>query len=62
MKLFWEILLSVVLHPIALILMLLNIIGRIDLTPGKKVVWGLVGLLWGLGPILYMLVGDGSLW
>jgi len=61
-KLFIEILLSVLLHPIAMILMLINIIGRNDLSGGKKVVWALAGLLWGLGPILYILVGDGALW
>ena len=62
MKLLVEILLSAILHPIALLLMLLNILGRSDLDGGKKVVWSLVGLLWGVGPILYITVGDGALW
>ena len=62
MKLVIEILVSVILHPIALILMLLNILGRSDLDGGKKVVWSLVGLIWGVGPILYITVGDGALW
>jgi hypothetical protein len=62
MKLLLEIVVSVILHPIALLFMLLNIIGRSDLDGGKKVVWSLVGLLWGIGPILYITVGDGSLW
>ncbi len=62
MKLFLEILVSIVLHPVALILMLLNIIGRSDLDGGKKVVWSLVGIIWGVGPILYITVGEGTLW
>ena len=62
MKVLFEILISVILHPIALILMLLNILGRSDLDGGKKIVWALVGLLWGVGPILYITVGEGALW
>jgi len=62
MKLLIEILLAVFLHPIAVILAWINIIGRGDLTTGKKVLWALVCILWGIGPILYMLLGDGALW
>jgi hypothetical protein len=62
MKLLLEILVSVILHPIALVLMILNIVGRSDLDGGKKLVWALVGLLWGIGPILYITIGDGALW
>ena len=62
MKIFLEILLSVVLHPIAMILMWINVIGRTDLDTTQKVVWVLVGLLWGLGPIVYFFVADGALW
>jgi hypothetical protein len=62
MKLVLQILVSVILHPIALLLMLLNVLGRSDLTGGKKVVWAFVGLLWGIGPILYITVGEGALW
>jgi hypothetical protein len=62
MKLLLQILVSVILHPIALFLMILNIIGRSDIDDGKKLVWCLVGLLWGIGPILYITVGDGALW
>jgi hypothetical protein len=28
----------------------------------QKVIWAIVGLIWGIGPILYILVGDGVLW
>ena len=62
MKLLLEILVSIILHPLALILMLLNIIGRSDLDGGKKVVWSLVGIIWGIGPILYITIGEGTLW
>ena len=62
MKLLLEIILSVVLHPIALVLMLIDIARRSDLSSGKKLLWALVGLLWGVGEILYIIVGDGALW
>ena len=62
MKTLLQILVAIILHQIALILMIFNIIGRDDLDGGKKVLWAVIGLLWGLGPILYITVGDGSLW
>jgi len=62
MKLLLEILLSIVLHPIAMILMWINLIGRTDLTTAKRVVWFIVSIIWGLGPILYILVAEGTLW
>lgn len=62
MKLLLEILLAVFLHPIAFVLCLINILGRTDLTGLKKLVWVIVTLVWGIGPILYVLVGDGSMW
>ena len=62
MKLLFEILLSILLHPIAMILMWINLLGRGDLTTFQKVIWFVVSIVWGLGPILYLLVADGSLW
>ena len=62
MKLLFEILLSLLLHPIAMILMWINLIARGDMTGFKKVVWFIVSIVWGLGPILYVLVGEGTLW
>ncbi len=62
MKLFLEILLSILLHPIAMILMWINLLARGDLTTFQKVVWFVVSIVWGLGPILYILVAEGSLW
>ena len=62
MKLFLEIVLSIILHPIAMILMWINVLGRTDMDGLKKFVWILVSLLWGLGPIVYILAADGALW
>ncbi len=62
MKLLTEVLLSVILHPIAMLLMWINLIRRRDLTEGRKLVWFIVSLIWGLGPILYLMVEDGQLW
>lgn len=62
MKLLFEILLSLILHPVAMILMWINLATRGDMSDAKKIVWFLVSIIWGLGPILYVLVADGSLW
>jgi hypothetical protein len=62
MKLLIEILLAIFLHPIAFVLCLINILGRGDLGVLQKVVWCVVTLIWGIGPILYVLVGDGKMW
>jgi hypothetical protein len=62
MKLLIEILLSLFLHPIAMILMWINLIARGDMSTFVKVVWFVVSIVWGLGPILYVLVADGTLW
>jgi len=50
------------LHPIAMILMWINLVVRGDMTTAKKIVWLIVSIIWGLGPILYILVAEGSLW
>ncbi|HVR46586.1 MAG TPA: hypothetical protein VMT95_08150 [Candidatus Binatia bacterium] len=62
MKLLFEILISILLHPIAMILMWINLIARGDMPTFTKVVWFVVSIVWGLGPILYILVAEGSLW
>jgi hypothetical protein len=62
MKLFIEIILSIILHPIAVILMWINLAGRSDIGAVKKILWAILGLVWGIGPILYILIGDGVLW
>lgn len=62
MKLLLEILLSIFLHPIAFVLALVNIAGRRDLNVVQKIIWAVVSFFWGIGPILYVLVGGGALW
>jgi hypothetical protein len=62
MKLLFEILISIFLHPIAMILMWINLLGRGDMTTTVKIVWFVVSIIWGLGPILYILAADGTLW
>lgn len=62
MKLLIEILLAIFLHPIAFVLCLINILGRSDLTGLQKLIWAIVTFVWGVGPILYVLVGGGEMW
>ena len=62
MKLLLEILLSLILHPIAMVLMWISLLTRGDMSDLKKIVWFVVSIIWGLGPILYVLVAEGSLW
>jgi len=61
MKLLLEILLSILLHPVAVVLMWINVLTRADLTALKKVIWLVVSIV-PLGPIVYILVADGVLW
>ncbi len=53
-------LLVCLIHPVAVILMWVNLAGRSDLTGVEKVVWAIFGLI-PLVPFLYVLVG-GNLW
>ena len=48
------------LHPIAVVLLWLNLLGRGDLTRGAKLAWGIFALI-PLVPFLYVLTG-GDLW
>ena len=61
-KLIVEILLAIFLHPIAWVLCVINIVTRTDLSGAKKVIWIIVTFVWGIGPILYVLLGDGGFW
>jgi hypothetical protein len=62
LKLILEILLAIFLHPIAFILCVINILSRQGMSRFKKAVWIVVTLVWGIGPILYILLGDGAFW
>lgn len=62
LKLIVEILLAIFLHPVAWVLCVINIVTRTNLSGLQKVIWIIVTFLWGIGPILYILLGDGALW
>jgi hypothetical protein len=62
MKLLLEIVISALLHPLAYLLALVNILGRRDINGGQKLVWAIICIVWGIGPILYILIGGGELW
>jgi hypothetical protein len=62
MKLLIEILIAIILHPIAVILVWFDLLSRSNMSGSKKLVWAVVALIWGIGPILYILLGDGELW
>jgi len=61
-KLLAEILISIFIHPLAFVLAVVNIVQRQDLKDVEKIVWIVVSFFWGIGPILYILVGRGELW
>jgi hypothetical protein len=47
-------------HPVAVVLMWINLAGRGDLSSAEKVTWGIFGII-PLVPFLYVLTG-GDLW
>ena len=62
MKIVLEIVVSAILHPLAVILMWIDLTRRSDIGRAKKILWAIFGLIWGIGPILYVVLGDGKLW
>lgn len=44
------------LHPLAVLLMWINLAGRTDLSTGVKLAWGILGLI-PLVPFVYVLTG-----
>lgn len=62
LKLIVEILLAIFLHPVAWVLCVINIVSRGDIGGLQKVIWIIVTFVWGIGPILYLILGNGSLW
>ena len=61
-KLIVEIVLAIFLHPLAWVLCVINIVTRADLSGLQKVLWIVVTFFWGIGPILYVLLGKGAFW
>ncbi|MFN2466045.1 MAG: PLDc N-terminal domain-containing protein [Candidatus Dormibacteria bacterium] len=63
MKTLLQILVSVFLHPVAVVLALIHVAGRSDLNTVRKLLWALVIIFfWGVGPALYVVFGKGALW
>jgi Phospholipase_D-nuclease N-terminal len=61
-KLVVEIVLAIFLHPIAFVLAVIDIVNRRDMGGVAKVLWIVISFFWGIGPILYILLGGGKLW
>jgi hypothetical protein len=57
-----EVLIAIFLHPIAFVLAVINIVNRQDMSGLSKVLWIIISFFWGIGPILYILLGGGKLW
>lgn len=57
-----EVLLAIFLHPIAFVLAVINIVNRQDMSGVAKLLWIIISFFWGIGPILYILLGGGQLW
>jgi len=61
-KLIVEIVLAIFLHPIAFVLCVIDIVNRQELSGLSKLLWIIVTFFWGIGPILYILLGGGKFW
>jgi Phospholipase_D-nuclease N-terminal len=57
-----EVLIAIFLHPIAFVLAVIDIVNRQDMSGLSKVLWIIISFFWGIGPILYILLGGGKLW
>jgi hypothetical protein len=62
MKLILEVLLAIFLHPVAWVLCVIDIVNRSDMGGLWKFLWIVITFLWGIGPILYVLLGRGKFW
>jgi hypothetical protein len=61
-KLLVEVVLAIFLHPVAFVLAVIDIVNRKDMGGLGKVLWIVISFFWGIGPILYILLGGGKLW
>jgi hypothetical protein len=57
-----EVLMAIFLHPLAYILCIINIVNRTDMSGLSKVLWIVITFFWGIGPILYIIIGGGKFW
>jgi hypothetical protein len=62
MKLILEVLLAIFLHPVAWVLCVIDIVNRTDIGGFWKFLWIVITFVWGIGPILYVLLGRGKFW
>jgi len=62
MKLILEVVLAIFLHPVAWVLCVIDIVNRNDLGGLWKFLWIVITIVWGIGPILYVLLGRGKFW
>lgn len=62
MKFILEVLLAIFLHPVAWVLCVINIVNRTDMGGFWKFLWIVITFVWGIGPILYILLGRGKFW
>jgi hypothetical protein len=62
LKFLVEVLMAIFLHPVAFVLCVINIVNRQDLGGLSKVLWIIVTFFWGIGPILYLVLGGGKFW
>jgi hypothetical protein len=62
LKFLVEVLMAIFLHPVAFVLCVINIVNRQDLGGLSKVLWIIITFFWGIGPILYIVLGGGKFW
>jgi hypothetical protein len=62
LKFIVEVLMAIFLHPVAFVLCVINIVDRKDMGGMWKVLWIIISFFWGIGPILYILLGGGKFW
>jgi len=62
LKFLVEVLMAIFLHPVAFVLCVVNIVNRTDLSGLSKFLWIIISFFWGIGPILYLLLGSGKFW
>ncbi|HYM96376.1 MAG TPA: PLDc N-terminal domain-containing protein [Candidatus Sulfotelmatobacter sp.] len=62
LKFIVEVLMAIFLHPVAFVLCVINIVDRKDMGGLSKVLWIIISFFWGIGPILYLLLGGGRFW
>ena len=62
MKFIFEVLVAIFLHPVAWVLCVIHIVTRTERGGVSKLLWIVIPFFWGIGPILYILLGGGKFW